>query len=128
MAIPAQGCEFTWDNETLEEIREFEVNPSQERFEFAGDRGSGASSFYYVGGDLRLIGYSVAGLEQHKIGKWAEIKITVRVSPTQVQTLWEGWAQYLSSSVRASINGPVSFAFQFRLWGAFQSIGNTGLG
>jgi hypothetical protein len=123
MAIPAQGCVFTWGTSTVQEIQELELRPTREQATFAGSRTSAGGTFFYIGREMTLVGFSVSGLEQNKIGQWQQLKITVRVSPTQKQVLYQGWSQYLSSSIRASVNGAVQFAYQFRLWGAYSTIG-----
>lgn len=123
MAIPVQGCVFEWGTSTLQEMQELELLPSQQLAEGVRSRSGGFGSYYYVGGEMTLTGLSVAGLEQNKIGQWKIMKITVPVSTSQRQVLWRGWAQYLSSSIRLTTNGVVSFAFQFRLWGASSTIG-----
>lgn len=123
MAIPAQGCVFTWGSDTLQEIQELEIRQLREQYTFAGSRDVRGRSFYYVGGEMTLVGLSVAGLKQSKIGQWQPMKITTRVSLTQRQVLFDGWAQYASSNIRASVNGAVRFAYQFKLWGASSTVG-----
>ena len=123
MAIPAQGCVFTWGSNTLQEIQELELRPVRETVSFAGSRDSGSRSFSYIGGEMTLVGFSSAGLEHYKIGQWGIMIVTVRVSPTQRQILHNGYAQYASANIRASVNGALQFAYQFRLYGARSTIG-----
>lgn len=123
MAIPAQGCVFTWGTSTLQEIQELEIRQLREQYTFAGSRDVSGFSFSYIGGEITLIGLSVSGLEQNKIGQWQQMKITTRVSLTKRQVLFDGWAEYVASNIRANVNGAVRFAYQFRLWGASSTIG-----
>jgi hypothetical protein len=123
MAIPAQGCVFTWGSDTLQEIQELELRPARQTVSFGGSRNSGARTFSYVGGEMTLVGFSSAGLEHYKIGRSARMIVTVRVSPTQRQILHNGFAEYASANIRASVNGALQFAYQFRLYGALNTIG-----
>jgi hypothetical protein len=122
MAIPAQGCVFRWkywpSNSVLRlrEIQEFQVRP---RLEIA----QGSFPFSYQGGELILTGRSLFGLRQQNIGRWGTMKISVREG-SLFRVLHEGYAQYLACDVRASTNEAVLFAFQFRLWGVFQTTGS----
>lgn len=122
MAIPAQGCVFTWGSDTLQEIQEVELRPVRETISFAGSRNSG-SFLSYIGGEMTLVGFSLAGLEHYKIGQYKRMIVTVRVSPTQRQLLHNGFAGYESANIRAGVNGAVQFAYQFRLFGALNTIG-----
>jgi hypothetical protein len=123
MAIPAQGCRFRWTYWPgssvlrLREIQEFQVRPRFERFDSSG------FSFTYQGGELILTGRSLFGLRQQNIGRWGTMKISVREG-SSFRVLHEGYAQYVACDVRASTNEAVLFAFQFRLWGVFQTTGS----
>ena len=70
----------------------------------------------YLNGEMTLTGFSVAGLEQYKLGQWAGMVISVPVSAIERQILWTGYAQYVTSNISGSVNGVISFAFQFRLF------------
>ena len=123
MAIPAQGCVFTWGVDTLQEIQELEVRPALEVFEFRGGREGSVQTGRYVGGEMTLLGFSAAGLETYKIGLAKRMIVTVRVSPTHRQILHDGFAQYMSANIRANVNGACQFAYQFKLWYARNTIG-----
>jgi hypothetical protein len=112
MAIPAQGLVFTWGDTPLQEIQALEVNALQERLEFGGLR----SSLFYVGGQLRLTGFSTVGLPASDIGRWRQMRITVPVNPSQVLVLWDDWAKLDSVTSRGTTNGAMIFAFLFTLW------------
>jgi hypothetical protein len=112
MAIPAQGLVFEWGGTTLQEIQALEVNALQERFEGGGF----GSQIFYIGGQLRLTGFSTVGLPASDIGRWRQMRITVPATPSKVLVLWDDWAKLDSVTSRGTTNGAMIFAFLFTLW------------
>ena len=123
MAIPAQNLVFTWGGIALQEVRQLDVGVSLETDTSKAGRDRGA--ILYTSGEMTLTGFSAAGLEQDKLLQWGRMRVTVPISPSQRQVLWDGYAQYVASTIAATTNGPVLFAFQFRLFGAFSTIGDN---
>lgn len=80
---------------------------------------------YYISGEMTLTGLSAVGVEQDRLLQWDRLLITVPISASQRRVVWDGFAQYFASSIAATTNGVVSFAFQFRLFGGFSTIGDT---
>lgn len=122
MAIPAQNLIFVWGSSTLQEVREFDVRVSLETDTSSAGRNVGASS--YIAGEMTLAGFSAVGLEQDKLLQWGRMTVTVPISPSQRRVIWDGYAQYVASTITAATNGAVSFAFQFRLFDALPTVGN----
>ncbi len=122
MAIPAQNLVFTWGSTTLQEIRELDIRVSFETD--TGKAGRNAGPQYYISGEMTLTGFSAVGLEQDGLLSWQSMTITAPISASQRRVIWSGYAQYFASNIAASTNGVVSFAFQFRLYGALPSIGS----
>jgi hypothetical protein len=124
MAIPAQGCVITWQPwpsgslATLQEVQELDVRLEAARIDWGG------APYFFRSGELTLTGFSNAALPSKKVTDWGTIKITVPTSGGSL-VLHEGYAQFLSSSTRAIVNGAVLFAFQFRLWGVFDTTGTV---
>jgi hypothetical protein len=122
MAIPAQGLTFTWSyngelgswytfphfSATFQEIQDLEVVSA---VDLSPSRGGGLART----GRLKLRGFSIAGLPQTRIGWWGVLEIT---APQVPLTLWKGYARYETSTVVASRNDAVLFAFEFRLGSA----------
>lgn len=122
MAIPAQGCVIQWSTwpyaspSTVQEVQSIEVRSEIERIDFRGD------SYFFPGGTITLTGFSNSVLNSSKLLDWGTLKITVPTAGGSL-VLHEGYAQLSSCDVRATINQAVLFAFQIRLWGAFNTVG-----
>jgi hypothetical protein len=123
MAIPAQGCVITWRDyvgggpaQAVQEVQAIDVRPEIERIESRG------RSYFLRGGEISLVGFSNSTLPTSKLLNWGTLKITVPSGGGHL-VLHEGYAQYLSASIRGSVNEAILFAFQFRLWGMFASTG-----
>jgi hypothetical protein len=124
MAIPAQGCVVTWadfggSSSTVQEVQEIDIRPTLERVDFR------ENTYFIPGGELALTGFSNAALPASKLLNWGTLRVTVQTPQGSNLVLHEGYAQYVAATTRATVNGAVLFAFQFRLWGAFSSIGTN---
>jgi len=111
MAIPAQGLAFSWGNTSLQEVQALEVNALQER-----TQGGFGRQRFYIGGQLRLTGFSTVGLPASDIGRWRQMRITVPTTSSRRLVLWDDWAKLESVTTRGTTNGVVIFAFLFTLW------------
>lgn len=122
MAIPAQGCVITWtdfltnQSVTVQEVTTLDIQPAIERIDFQG------RAFFFRGGAMTLTGFSNAQLGTGRLLNWGILKITVRSGANNL-VLHEGYAQLTGSTVRATVNEAVLFAFSLRLWGMFNSTG-----
>lgn len=124
MAIPAQGCVITWtdyltnESVTVQEVTTLDIQPFVERIGFS----STGETFFLRGGQVTLTGFSNEALHPGKLRNWGTLKITVR-SGAQDLVLHEGYAQLTASTIRATVNEAILFAFQLRLWGVFSTTG-----
>jgi hypothetical protein len=100
----------------VQEVQTIDVRAQLERFD------TSFGTFFWRGGELALTGFSNSTLPPSKVLNWGTLKITVPSGGGRL-VLHEGYAQYLSTSTRGSVNNAILFAFQFRLWGIFASTG-----
>lgn len=127
MAIAAQGLTFTWGDATLQEIQTLELDNSVEEVtvQLSSRDGNRNVTLLQSTGRLRLSGFSLSGLAATNLRRAKVLTITVRVSPTQILTLYRGVARYESCQTRATANGSILFAFEFRLGGASSQTGTV---
>lgn len=106
MPIPCQGFTFTWAGSALSEVQALEAD-------LFGNLPVGRTTNWTPnGGEVRLLGLSIANLPTTGYGKRRRLIITAP-TPSGTLTVFDADCIYKGASVRATANDAVRFAYTF---------------
>lgn len=108
MAIPCQGFTFTWGGSALSEVRELDADL------FGGLPHGRTTTWTPEGGEVRLLGFSIANLATSDYGNRRRLIITAP-TPSGTLTVFDADCIYQGANIRAAANDAVRFAYTFRV-------------
>lgn len=108
MPIPCQGFTFTWAGTALAEVQALEAD-------LFGNLPVGRTTNWTPnGGEVRLLGLSIANLPTTDYGKRRRLTITAPINTSgNTLTVFDADCIYKGASVRATANDAVRFAYTF---------------